>query len=132
MSSVRAGCRRHSRSFRTATSGAPDGFDATFQIRLGDVGRTWEVAHRGDALRGPPLADPRARRRHRHRRLDLARAARGPRSPASTPSRSAASTPAATSTWRSASRASSDLPGGRAPLLRIDEVETGARRGSRP
>jgi pimeloyl-ACP methyl ester carboxylesterase len=28
--------------------GAPAGFDATFQIRLGDVGRTWEVRLRGD------------------------------------------------------------------------------------
>src|SRR3954471_17512612 len=27
--------------------GAPKGFDATFQIRLGDVGRTWEVRTRG-------------------------------------------------------------------------------------
>ena len=30
--------------------GADAGFDATFQIRLGDVGRTWEVARAGRAL----------------------------------------------------------------------------------
>src|SRR5918996_5976508 len=29
--------------------GAPAGFDATFQIRLGDVGRTWEVRTRAGA-----------------------------------------------------------------------------------
>jgi len=32
--------------------GAEPGFDATYQVRLGDVGRTWEVRARGGALRG--------------------------------------------------------------------------------
>jgi pimeloyl-ACP methyl ester carboxylesterase len=38
---------------------APD-FDATFQIRLGDVGRTWEVRARGSQceVRPSPLRDP--------------------------------------------------------------------------
>ncbi|MFL5871737.1 MAG: alpha/beta fold hydrolase [Solirubrobacterales bacterium] len=36
--------------------GAPDGFDATFQIRLGDVGRTWEVRLRGDRCEVRPSA----------------------------------------------------------------------------
>ncbi len=51
--------------------------DATFQIRLGDVGRTWEVRTRGRAVRGSALPDARTRRRDRQRRLDLDRAARG-------------------------------------------------------
>jgi pimeloyl-ACP methyl ester carboxylesterase len=40
--------------------GAPDGFDATFQIRLGDVGRTWEVRLRSDRcdVRRSPRRDP--------------------------------------------------------------------------
>jgi pimeloyl-ACP methyl ester carboxylesterase len=40
--------------------GAPDGFDATFQIRLGDVGRTWEVRLRADRcdVRRSPRRDP--------------------------------------------------------------------------
>jgi putative sterol carrier protein len=43
--------RRASAVFATLSEryrGAPQGFDATFQIRLGDVGRTWEVRLRGD------------------------------------------------------------------------------------
>ena len=35
--------------------GAPPGFDATFQIRLGDVGRTWEVRTRGERCEVQPL-----------------------------------------------------------------------------
>jgi pimeloyl-ACP methyl ester carboxylesterase/putative sterol carrier protein len=40
--------------------GAPEGFDATFQIRLGDVGRTWEVRLRGDRcdVRRSPRREP--------------------------------------------------------------------------
>jgi pimeloyl-ACP methyl ester carboxylesterase len=40
--------------------GAPEGFDATFQIRLGDVGRTWEVRLRSDRceVRPSPRRDP--------------------------------------------------------------------------
>jgi pimeloyl-ACP methyl ester carboxylesterase len=36
--------------------GAPRDFDATFQIRLGDVGRTWEVRTRGDRCEVRPSA----------------------------------------------------------------------------
>ena len=36
--------------------GAPQDFDATFQIRLGDVGRTWEVRLRGDRCEVQPSA----------------------------------------------------------------------------
>jgi pimeloyl-ACP methyl ester carboxylesterase len=36
--------------------GAPEDFDATFQIRLGDVGRTWEVRLRGDRCEVQPSA----------------------------------------------------------------------------
>src|SRR5437667_6147736 len=40
--------------------GADDRFDATFQVRLGDVGRTWEVRVRGQRceVRPSPLRDP--------------------------------------------------------------------------
>jgi pimeloyl-ACP methyl ester carboxylesterase len=40
--------------------GAEAGFDATFQIRLGDVGRTWEVRARGDRcdIRPSPVREP--------------------------------------------------------------------------
>jgi pimeloyl-ACP methyl ester carboxylesterase len=40
--------------------GAEPGFDAVFQIRLGDVGRTWEVRTRGERceVRPSPLRDP--------------------------------------------------------------------------
>jgi pimeloyl-ACP methyl ester carboxylesterase len=40
--------------------GAPDDFDATFQIRLGDVGRTWEVRVRADRceVQTSPRRDP--------------------------------------------------------------------------
>lgn len=43
--------RRTEEAFRSLPSrylGADPGFDATFQIRLGDVGRTWEVRARGE------------------------------------------------------------------------------------
>lgn len=36
--------------------GAPPDFDATFQIRLGDVGRTWEVRAHGDRCEVRPSA----------------------------------------------------------------------------
>jgi pimeloyl-ACP methyl ester carboxylesterase len=41
-------------------TGAPQGFDATFQIRLGDVGRTWEVRARGGRceVRPSPTREP--------------------------------------------------------------------------
>jgi pimeloyl-ACP methyl ester carboxylesterase/putative sterol carrier protein len=51
--------RRASRAFASLPGryrGAPDGFDATFQIRLGDVGRTWEVRLRGDRCEVQPSA----------------------------------------------------------------------------
>jgi pimeloyl-ACP methyl ester carboxylesterase len=40
--------------------GAPSDFDATFQIRLGDVGRTWEVRTRGERceVRPSPTREP--------------------------------------------------------------------------
>ncbi len=40
--------------------GAEPGFDATFQVRLGDVGRTWEVRARGKhcAVRPSPVREP--------------------------------------------------------------------------
>ena len=40
--------------------GAEPGFDATFQVRLGDVGRTWEVRAQGDhcAVRPSPVRRP--------------------------------------------------------------------------
>ena len=40
--------------------GAPAGFDATYQIRLGDVGRTWEVRLRAGRceVRPSPVRDP--------------------------------------------------------------------------
>ena len=43
--------RRTEEAFRSLPSrylGADPGFDATFQIRLGDVGRTWEVRAQGE------------------------------------------------------------------------------------
>jgi pimeloyl-ACP methyl ester carboxylesterase/putative sterol carrier protein len=51
--------RRASTVFSTLPEryrGAPDDFDATFQIRLGDVGRTWEVRLRGDRCEVQPSA----------------------------------------------------------------------------
>jgi pimeloyl-ACP methyl ester carboxylesterase len=42
--------RRVAEAFRTLPHryfGAEEGFDATFQVRLGDVGRTWQVRTRG-------------------------------------------------------------------------------------
>jgi pimeloyl-ACP methyl ester carboxylesterase len=40
--------------------GADPGFDATFQVRLGDVGRTWEVRARGERceVRPSPVREP--------------------------------------------------------------------------
>ena len=40
--------------------GAEPGFDATFQVRLGDVGRTWEVRAQGErcAVRPSPVHEP--------------------------------------------------------------------------
>ena len=51
--------RRVEEAFRTLPSrylGAEDDFDATFQVRLGDVGRTWEVRARGDRCEVRPSA----------------------------------------------------------------------------
>lgn len=107
--------------------GAPKGFDATFQIRLGDVGRTWQVRTCGDRceVRPSPTREPDvvigtdastwlalregrasgldafARRRlYARGDLDLALGFEG----------------------------MFHLPGGRAPLLRIDQVDTGHGR----
>ena len=94
----------------SATSGAP--------------GRSARGATRCEVR---PSAGARARRRHRHRcRAPGWRCARGA-SPGSTRSRSAASTPAATSTWRSASRASS---GSRAAGRRCSGSPTSTIRGA--
>src|SRR5919198_4643348 len=40
--------------------GAEGGFDATYEIRLGDVGRTWEVRARGERceVRPSPVREP--------------------------------------------------------------------------
>ncbi len=107
--------------------GAPDAFDATFQIRLGDVGRTWEVRTVGarcevrpsptrkpDVVIGTDASTWLALREGRASGLD------------------------AFSRRRLYARGDLDLalgfeglfhlPGGRAPLLRIDEVETGHGR----
>jgi pimeloyl-ACP methyl ester carboxylesterase len=47
-------------SLPTRYLGAQPGFDATFQVRLGDVGRTWEVRARGEncAVRPSPVREP--------------------------------------------------------------------------
>jgi pimeloyl-ACP methyl ester carboxylesterase len=47
-------------SLPTRYLGAEPGFDATFQVRLGDVGRTWEVRARGEhcAVRPSPVREP--------------------------------------------------------------------------
>jgi len=55
--------RRVEEAFRSLPSryqGADSGFDATYQVRLGDVGRTWEVRARGDRceVRPSPARDP--------------------------------------------------------------------------
>jgi pimeloyl-ACP methyl ester carboxylesterase/putative sterol carrier protein len=109
--------------------GAPEGFDATFEIRLGDAGRSWEVRARADrcevhpsptrkpdvvigtdsatwlALREGRLSGLDAfsqRRLYARGDLDLAIGFEG--------------------LFR--------LPGGRAPLLRVTDVETGPARVS--
>ena len=102
-------------AFRTLPErylGAEPGFDATYHVRLGDIGRTL-----GGPLHHPRRPRPRRarpgasrRRRDRHRRRHLAAACARASSPASRRSRSAGSTPAATSTSRSASRACSASP----------------------
>lgn len=51
--------RRVEEAFRTLPSrylGADDDFDATFQVRLGDVGRTWQVRARGERCEVRPSA----------------------------------------------------------------------------
>ena len=55
--------RRVEEAFNTLPTrylGAEAGFDATFQVRLGDVGRTWEVRARGEhcAVRPSPVRKP--------------------------------------------------------------------------
>jgi pimeloyl-ACP methyl ester carboxylesterase len=107
--------------------GAPDGFDATFQVRLGDVGRTWEVRLRSGRcdVRRSPLREPDVtigtdastwlalregrmsgldafsqRRLYARGDLDLALAFEG----------------------------MFELPGGREPLLRIDDVDAAGTR----
>src|SRR5438876_8512025 len=49
--------RRVEEAFRSLPSrylGADPEFDATFQVRLGDVGRTWEVRANGERCRVRP------------------------------------------------------------------------------
>src|SRR3954454_14948783 len=51
--------RRVEQAFRSLPSrylGADPGFDATFQVRLGDVGRTWEVRVQGEHCQVRPSA----------------------------------------------------------------------------
>jgi pimeloyl-ACP methyl ester carboxylesterase len=55
--------RRVTAAFGTLPSrylGADEGFDATYQVRLGDVGRAWEVRVRGERcqVRPSPSRDP--------------------------------------------------------------------------
>jgi pimeloyl-ACP methyl ester carboxylesterase len=55
--------RRTEEAFRSLPSrylGADPDFDATFQVRLGDVGRTWEVRARGERclVRPSPTREP--------------------------------------------------------------------------
>jgi pimeloyl-ACP methyl ester carboxylesterase len=55
--------RRVEQAFRSLPSryqGADPGFDATYQVRLGDVGRTWEVRARGESciIRPSPTRSP--------------------------------------------------------------------------
>jgi pimeloyl-ACP methyl ester carboxylesterase len=55
--------RRVEQAFRTLPSryqGDDPNFDATYQVRLGDVGRTWEVRARGERciVRPSPTRDP--------------------------------------------------------------------------
>jgi pimeloyl-ACP methyl ester carboxylesterase len=52
--------RRVEEAFRTLPYrylGADDDFDATFQVRLGDVGRTWQVRARGERCEVRPSAN---------------------------------------------------------------------------
>ena len=104
-------CRRRSGRCPSRYLGAEPGFDATYHVRLGDIGHTWEVRCTTHGARVRAGATGRRRRRRdRHRRRDLAAPAPRASSPASRRSRSACSTPAATSTSRSASRACSASP----------------------
>ena len=95
-------------AFRTLPErylGAEPGFDATYHCALGDVGHTWEVRCTDARRAGAQGRDqPPARRRHRHRRRDLAAPARRRASRHRGLLASACSTRAATSTSRSASR----------------------------
>ena len=67
---------RVAEAFRTLPErylGAEPGFDATYHVRLGDIGRTWEVRCTTHGARVRAGRDaPQARRRYRHRRRDLA------------------------------------------------------------
>ena len=61
--------RRSATPRRARYLGAEPGFDATYHVRLGDVGHTWEVrctAHGARVRKG--VTEPQARRDHRHRR----------------------------------------------------------------
>jgi pimeloyl-ACP methyl ester carboxylesterase len=124
--------RRAEEAFRSLPGrylGAEPGFDATFQIRLGDVGRTWQVRLRAarcdvhpspsrepDVVIGTDASTWLALREGRISGLD------------------------AFSQRRLYARGDLDLalgfeglfrlPGGRDPLLRVTEVETGAARVS--
>ena len=107
--------------------GAPSDFDATFQIRLGDVGRTWEVRTRGDRCEVHP--SPR-------REPDVVIGTDGSTWLALREGRLSGLD--AFSQRRLYARGDLDLalgfeglfrpPGGRAPLLRIDDVQTSKGR----
>ena len=60
MRNVCGASRKRSPRSPTRYLGAEPGFDATFQVRLGDVGRTWEVRARGErcAVRPSPVREP--------------------------------------------------------------------------
>ena len=120
--------------------GAESGFDATYHIRLGDIGNTWEVRwHHRRRPRPVGRNRPGCLRRVVGTNADTWLRLRRGSSPASRCSRSGCCTPAATSTSRSASRMFR-LPDGCPPLVLIDDValERGGRvwrsydgRGSR-
>ena len=121
-------------AFRTLPErylGAPEGFDATYHVRLGDVGRTWEVrctthgarVRKGCTRREPDVvigtdaadvAGPARGRAVGHRRLLAAPALR----------------PRRRRPGRSASRACSACPTGARRCVRVHDVRLPGRRVS--
>ena len=116
---------------RALSRRAEPGFDATYHVRLGDVGHTWEVrctTHGARVRKG--VSSRRARRDHRHRLRDLAARLR----------EGELSGIEAFSQRQLYARGNLDLaigfeglfrlPNGRPPLLRIHDVPSGRTRVS--